>query len=285
MITKTIVTDSKRQLKIPVLSPDIEYLIKNLSNEELSIADLSKIVEPISIVVARLISLANSAWIGVSRPVTSINEACYRLGINIVKSTSIVLAVSSPFNMRKCPDFEPELFWLNSLLVAEVAHHLANAIKTTTEIDPQTLRTAGLLHNIGLLWLADALPNETGLAINSAQIEPTLSVNNALINECGIGYDRAGGMLAEIISLPKTLQILISEQENASYQSELCCSVQLLILAKSIVKALLKNDAELIQFEESEQLKLVRSDIEDIYSKVKFKQSSIHELSKLMLSS
>lgn len=61
------------------------------------------------------------------------------------------------------------------------------------------------MHNVGLLWLADALPRETGIALELIAADPTTSVNEALIASCGVGYSDAGAVLSEAWQMPQPI--------------------------------------------------------------------------------
>jgi HD-like signal output (HDOD) protein len=89
--------------------------------------------------------------------VTSLEATCSRLGLGVVRSTSIALAISAPFNPAKCPSFDLEYYWCSVLLTAEAASRLAAESSSKHEFEPATARAAGLLHNLGLLWLVDRL--------------------------------------------------------------------------------------------------------------------------------
>lgn len=274
-------------LKLPVIAPKISELLGPLSDEQIDFADLSRTLERFPSIAARIICLANSAWVGSNKPLTSLNEACKRLGLTIVKRTSIALAISSPFRVNRCPAFKANLYWEKALMVAEAAFEVDKIISKKTphsSVDTETIRTAGLLHNLGFLWLADALPAETTEAINCSKSTENLSINDALRMKCGVSYSDASGILAEAFQLPHPLQIILKEQSNQEYAGQLSDSVHTLITAKQLTKAITteKDDYFYAQSGAIDQ-QLTQTEWKQIVQKLELKYETLQGIAKLML--
>lgn len=77
-----------------------------------------------------------------------------------------------------------------------------------------TARTAGLISNLGLMWLAESLPTQTGEAIARTASEPSGALNAALAQRAGLGFDEAGALLADAWQLPAVLCDAIANQFN-----------------------------------------------------------------------
>jgi len=119
-------------------------------------------------------SMLSAAWSAPVSEITSLEMACARLGVNVVRSVSIALAIASPFDASRCPTFEGQRFWCTALLNADAAFWLAPLARAAAPVEPQTARTGGLLHNLGLLWLADQLPDATNQALSTVAADPEL---------------------------------------------------------------------------------------------------------------
>lgn len=196
--------------KVPVLPSGVPELMSKLTDENITFQQLAETLECFPTISARLLGLANSPWSAPSLPVTSLDIACSRLGLDTVRSVSIALAISAPFNPQRCAVFDHRRYWCSALLVAEMASRLAFASSETVAVMPSTARAAGLLHNLGLLWLADCLPGETAKALAMTANEPGLSVNAALIACCGVGHNQAGSALAHAWRLPSPVLAAMS---------------------------------------------------------------------------
>ncbi len=105
--------------QLPVLPSGVPYLLQTLMDENIDNNKLKAVIGRFPSIAARLLCLANSAWAAPPVPVTSLDMACARLGLNIVRSVSIALAISSPFNPARCPAFDAERYWCTALLVAD----------------------------------------------------------------------------------------------------------------------------------------------------------------------
>ncbi|MDJ0806915.1 MAG: HDOD domain-containing protein [Gammaproteobacteria bacterium] len=211
------ILDELHSNQIPVLPPGAPFLLKSLSDENISMQELARIIERFPVIAARLITLSNSAWSAPVASITSLEMACARLGFGIVRSVSIALAVSSPFNSNHCPAFDPERFWCSALLTAEASSWLAQAASPQAGLDSATVRAAGLLHNLGLIWLTDKLPEEMQQVFIQSRQDPDLPLNQALQSMLGIECHDASGRLAQIWELPETLVIAISQHAKLDY--------------------------------------------------------------------
>ena len=57
------------------------------------------------------------------------SEAISRvLGVDTVRSLVLAMAIQQSFNSRKCPAFNSERFWIQSLLTAECCKKLSSEI-------------------------------------------------------------------------------------------------------------------------------------------------------------
>ena len=205
---------------LPVLPPGATYLLEALADDNIEIPQLAEIIERVPTVAARLIALANSAWSSPVKAITSLDQACARLGLGVVRSTSIALAVSSPFDMNRCPAFDAKTFWASSLLTAEAAALFTHLMPPNHDLQVSTSRTAGLLHNLGLLLLADQMPGEVQLAIEKAGKDSAPSLRLALQSICGLDYTDAGAYLSEAWGLPEPLSTAIEHHANPDYEGE-----------------------------------------------------------------
>lgn len=188
----------------PVLADGAYLLLEALSDVTLPFDQLAARLEHFPSIVGRLLSLANSPWSSPATPVTSLDAAVARLGVDIVRTISIALTMAAPFNPDRCALFDVRRYWCSALLAAHTAAQIAIATDLRIVSSP-VARTCGLMHNMGLLWLADTLPEETGSALALAEAEPAISVNDALIAACGVGYSDAGAILSEAWQMPQPI--------------------------------------------------------------------------------
>lgn len=202
---------------LPVLPSGIVYLLKALNNNDIDYRQLSNELEKFPSIAIKIVAIANSAWSLPETPITTLPDACSRIGLNIVRSVSIALCISQVFDPTKCPPFNAKTFWTSALLNAEAAFLCA---KDNPEICRNTARLAGLLHNIGLLWLANQKPDETESAILDAQVNPDHSLSKSLYERLEMDYYTVGGQLAIAMQLPEVITEAISTGEETGLANE-----------------------------------------------------------------
>ncbi len=234
-----------QSVNLPSLAKNIHLLLQALADDSLSYQQLADVIKHYPSITARLIFLANSPWSAPITPIINIEQACARLGPAVVKSISIATAISSAFDTRKCSLFNPIQLWTSAMLVSQGAGLLAEKVSGHIIYDEleATAQTAGLLYNLGLLWLADNLPTETGNALQLQIDNPLIfSVNDSLKQCIGTDYCEIGGWIAKQIRLPEVLTIAIQKQQDDMYQASSWEITLLVGAAAQMVAALYKQD-------------------------------------------
>ena len=204
------------ELTVPVLLPGLPYLLTALGDEDIDFDVLTTAIRSFPSIAGRLVALANSAWVSPKRPVISLQDACAVLGLRMVRCVSFALAVGRPFDPSRCPGFDVERYWCTALLTAEGAALLSPHLGD--ECHPDTAHTAGLLHNLGLMWLADSQPTQTAAALQVAAADEGFDVAQALYAATGSDYCVAGGRLSKAWQLPDTLTTAIRYHRSPEYR-------------------------------------------------------------------
>lgn len=222
---------------LPVLPPGIVHLLKALNNDEIHYAQLAKELENFPSIAIKIVAIANSAWALPETPITNLPDACSRIGLNIVRSVSIALSISQVFDPSRCSAFNSKTFWTSALLNAESAYICA---KDNPDICANTARFAGLLHNIGLLWLANQKPQETEDAILFAEENQEYSLAETLFERLDMNYYTVGGQLARTMELP----VIITEALSTDSIYDIKTSAPLIknhFYAKQLTSSLMQH--------------------------------------------
>ncbi|MEN8176991.1 MAG: HDOD domain-containing protein [Pseudomonadota bacterium] len=280
--THRSILDYLNSKKLPVLPPGAPSMLKSLSDEKISLKVLAGIIERFPIIAARLITLANSAWSAPVTTITSLETACARLGFGVVRSVSIALAVSAPFNSNHCPAFDSERFWCSSLLAADASNWLALTVPAQTKLDSATARAAGLLHNLGILWLTSQLPTEMQQVFTRLRQDPDLTLNHVLEDVLGIEYHTATGRLAQAWELPETLVIAMSEQGNGAYADEHWESAAVVGVAVKMVSALFHGRPWHADEHRLTELSLSTTDADELFERLSVQFEPTRELARLL---
>jgi len=227
-------------IHLPSLAKNIHVLMQALSEESLTYKQLAEVIKHYPVITTRIIFLANSPWSAPIAPINSIEQACSRLGISMVKSISIALSIASSFDTGKCKGFCMVRYWTTSMLVAEGAGLLAAKLPNNPNHNELelTAQTSGVLHNLGLLWLANSLPLETSHAFEQIINDPLLTLSETLKQSTGVDYCEVGGWLGKELQLPNALISVMQHHHNADYQKDSWEIVLLAGCAAEMVSAL-----------------------------------------------
>jgi HD-like signal output (HDOD) protein len=273
-----------RQPRLPTLPIGIERLLKVLADTNLTYPQLVKVLINHPNIVARLIALANSAWAAPVVPITNLETACARLGLTVVRSTSIALAIASPFNPSRCPGFNIERFWSTGILVSEGAGLLAAHTKPDLFPDDGkgTAQTAGILHHIGLLWFADQMSQEMTKAFNFVDSYPENSISQALRKQTYVDYTVVGGWIAREWGVPALLATAIEQHLNVKYKQEFWEVVLLVASATEMAAALYRGDEQVPENFRLESLGINQTMQEKIYQQLGKKYQGCQEMARAL---
>lgn len=147
---------------LPPLPPIASRLLAVASDPDLEIKELAAIIEQDPSLTARILGLANSAFFGRVNPIFRVEQAIIQvLGLNLVRSLGMSIALSGSFDTRRCRSFDPADYWLNSLATSALAAAIGRRLPANSWpplVD--ALQLAGLLHNIGTLVLVHLRPTQ-----------------------------------------------------------------------------------------------------------------------------
>ncbi len=271
-------------VRLPVLAKNIQKILSLLSDENISYKRLAEEIGYYPELAARLISLANSVWMSPAQPIVDLETCCIRLGFAMVKSVSLAIMIASSFDSRRCAGFVPERFWINTMLVAETANLIAHQLPPAQRFIElrQSAQVAGLLHQLGLLWLADNLPFETDQALKAHSLEPTLSIAKALTKYVGADYFEVNAWLAEQWKLPEIISIGMRYHLDVSYVGQYSEITLLLRSAIAMVDAHDEAQQEIAELDELTRLDIDFAKQTNIYQQLLTQQNRLKELSKFL---
>jgi len=275
--------DQLGTLQLPSVPAGAPFLLKSLTNETIDFVELASIVEKFPGIAGKLISLVNSVWSAPVSEVTSLEATCSRLGLGVVRSTSIALAISAPFNPSKCPSFDLEDYWCSALLTAEAASRLVAESSSKPEFEPATARAAGLLHNLGLLWLVDRLPAEVDRALILIKNDQAESLQQALSQALGFDQAQAGGYLGNRWALPEPLVSAMTHYPESDYQGSHCELVATVGLAARVVSAVLKEEPCLKQDIRLSRLGITEDNLNNVFEQLKGQLVKTRDIAKVLI--
>jgi HD-like signal output (HDOD) protein len=139
---------------MPALSPVAMKLVRLASVENITIDDLSVVIEKDPSLTVRLLRLANSAFFRTGDPVTTISHAINIAGLTRLRIMALSLSLRDTFPLGRVGPLDYEEFWKVSLYQALIAKALAQRLRTCK---PDEAFIGGLILEIGLLIFFDLL--------------------------------------------------------------------------------------------------------------------------------
>ncbi len=188
--------------KLPVLSEIVSRGLELLNDENCSIREVTELLGKDQSIAAKIIKLANSAFYGYPRQISSLSEAIVIVGFNSLK-TLLVTASASNLLQRKVEGYmisEGQL-WKHSYAVAYTASITA---KMTGKYDSDKAFTAGILHDIGKLILGNYLKGSYKRVVTHCK-HNHVDFTDAEQKFLGYHHAEVGGMILEHWNFPLTM--------------------------------------------------------------------------------
>lgn len=142
---------------LPVCPQVFSKLTELLGSADSSCDDLAKVVALDPILASEVLRIVNSIRFATSSNVSSIEHAVLRMGFQEVNAIALSLQARGIFKGNRWSEFNAAL-WQHAVRTAALAKLLAN--RFSTHAAPGAF-TAGLLHDIGKMVLAQADPEYT----------------------------------------------------------------------------------------------------------------------------
>ena len=138
---------------LPTLPVVAQRILTLTDDEETATEQLAKIIATDQSLTARILTLANSAYYGHRRQISTLWQAIVVIGWTMLKQVSLSVLISKTVGSGT----NRTMFWRHSLMAANAA---ASAATRAGAKSSETAYVAGLLHDIGKLILDTSLPVE-----------------------------------------------------------------------------------------------------------------------------
>ena len=209
MTIATVTQDEviERSKTLPGFPLVIRQILEILDDPEANTEMLAACIEHDPIVTARVLSVANIAATG-SRRQTSINDiftATSLIGLNRVREMAMLSSIGH-FVGEIAPSGAAATFWQHSVAVGICSEELA--LHTAAPASSSAALIAGLLHDVGQLWLYRFNPDVFHEAWTQARSHG-VGIEEAERDAFGVDHSLIGGWLAEHWSLPQNIAAAI----------------------------------------------------------------------------
>mgnify|MGYP000723733419 CR=1 FL=1 len=189
---------------LPSLPPVLARITEVVSHPE---ASVNTIVEALKLdpgICSKVLRLANSAYVGIPRTVSSLHNAVVILGQRRIQSLVLAAHTLAAFGCTTAAlPFSGVAFWRHSVTVAIICESIARHLKRYDAVEAGELFCSGILHDVGKLALAVFDPGRIEQTAREAKgkAEPFFSVEDHALSHFTVG-----ALLAQRWNFPPDLR-------------------------------------------------------------------------------
>lgn len=194
---------------LPTLPEVANKLLKIINDPTTTAVDVANLISRDLSLTSKVLRLANSAFYGIPRTVTTVQNAVVILGLKVINTMvfSITVVKMFPGDGRN-ELFSRKKFWAHSLACAVIARQLALRMRKFTLFDPEECFCAGLIHDIGRIVLDQYFHEDFLKAIQKA-LQSNISLTQAEGDVFGFNHMDVGDWLTSRWELPQDIRVPI----------------------------------------------------------------------------
>jgi len=253
---------------MPPLPQSITQVLELTKSPKSSANDLARVFERDPTLTVNMLKLANSAYYGFHREISTISHAIVCLGFETVKSIALTSSTQEMLNDEvPAYDLEKGMLWQHSISCATCARIIAQRIKYK---DCEEAYIAGLLLDIGKIVLSRFAEDQFVQIIEKTNDNNT-PYNIAEQEVLGFDHPKIGGRFIKKWNLPPVLVEAVQyhhQPEKAETNKTLVYIVHLADAISDMLGIGLGSDGLMYVFEENtlDVLGLKNEDVESIMS-------------------
>jgi len=256
--------------RLPSLPSIVLKLMDVVNSSNSSAEDAARLIEKDPALTGKMIRLANSAFYGIPRSISSVSSAVVILGFNTIRSLVLSASVAKMFEGKHSLDMDR--FWKHSIVTAMTAKIIVRHLMSVRMMDPESAFCAGILHDIGKLIFSQCMPEDYAGVCDYAK-NNGISLVDAEETLLGINHAKMGKILADKWALPLDLEYALVHHHNPHAADQASYLVNIIHLSDIIAHKLGCNlfDGE-VCIEESglcrAELKIGNADFDKIVQNV-----------------
>jgi HD-like signal output (HDOD) protein len=166
-----------------------------MAQDDVTSTQLGRIIESDPAMVGKILQLVNSAYFGLARRITSVDQAVTYLGIDILKGLVLNAHVFQMARLSSTRGLSLDKLQAHSLLVARLASRVVKPMLREVAF------AAGIVHDVGKIVFASGIPDQFDASIKLAAAErcPAHEAEHAVL---GVTHAEIGAYLLGIWGLP-----------------------------------------------------------------------------------
>ncbi|MFI5109613.1 MAG: HDOD domain-containing protein [Terriglobales bacterium] len=204
---------------IPSLPAFYDDLRRELESDDCAVTKIAAIISKDVGMTAKILQLANSAFIGLRCHVSSPTQAVCMIGTEMVRALVLSIHIFSQFEGRPALAASLTTLWEHSIQVASLAQRIATSEKCSKQVIDESF-TAGLLHDAGKAVLLAEMPKQYCPILERIAANP--ETEPRLVEREGLGCTHAdvGAYLMGIWGLPSPLLQAVAFHDHPSDSGE-----------------------------------------------------------------
>lgn len=183
--------------ELPPLPLVVHKLLQVTDDDRSNAEDVQGVLSADQALAGKVLKLVNSSFYGMSGEVSTISRAVVILGFAAIRNLATGLGVVGAMAQAGVGPRQ-EAFWAHAITTAATAQVLAEALGYE---DPEEAFIAGLIHDIGYLILAKAMPQEFDAVVADGPWDPLEREQAAF----GVAHPKVGQKLLRHWKLPEKL--------------------------------------------------------------------------------
>jgi HD-like signal output (HDOD) protein len=199
---------------LPTLPEVANKLLKIINDPTTTAVDVANLISRDLSLTSKVLRLANSAFYGIPRTVTTVQNAVVILGLKVINTMVFSITVVKMFpGDGSNALFSRKKFWAHSLACAVLSRQLALRMRKFTLFDPEECFCAGLIHDIGRVVL-DQYFHENFLKAVQKAMEAKIPLLQAENEVFGFNHMDVGDWLTSRWELPQDIRVPIVHHHN-----------------------------------------------------------------------
>lgn len=205
---------------LPALPAIVTKLLQVVNSTDASAEDAAQVIQQDPALTSKVIRLANSAFYGMPRSVSSVSSAVVILGFNVIRSVSLSASIMKMFVDPAKRAISRDSFWKHSIITAIAAKEIVHHLMSYRLYDPEGAFCAGILHDIGKLIFNEYIPGDYAelCGVCKQRGIPMRDAENELL---GINHAEMGRILADKWALPLDLELSMVFHHNPDKSDEI----------------------------------------------------------------
>lgn len=212
--------------QVPTLPAIVAKALEILNQPNASADQAARLIGQDLALSAKVLRLANSAFYGIPRTISSVDQAIVILGFQTVRSLVMSASVMKILGLGGRGSVDRRGVWRHSVATALAARLLSRKLGRRLGLDTEALFMAGLLHKIGVMILDSAVQGEYEAALRAASSEEARPLPQIEREMLGTDHAAIGAMLCEKWGLPDELRVPIANhifpRESRSCLEQAC---------------------------------------------------------------